>query len=62
MTGEDVLPEKRLLEKNAKTTKCECLPLGSELKKHTDIAKTQYQRLGKVFRDKKTLKSIINQI
>ena len=28
------------------------MPLGSDLKKHTDIAKTQYQRLGKVSDDK----------
>ena len=33
LTGEDVFPEKRILEKAAKIKRFEYLPLGSELKK-----------------------------
>ena len=39
MTGKDVLPKKDLLEKAATIKRFEYLPLGSELKKYTDIAK-----------------------
>ena len=49
MTGKNVLPEKGLLEKKATTMKkFEYSPLGRELKKQTDIAKTQYQKLIKI--------------
>ena len=39
LTGEDVLPEKDLLEKSATMKKFECLPLGKELKAKADITK-----------------------
>ena len=39
LTGEDVLPEKDLLEKAASIKRYKYSPLGSELKKQTDIAK-----------------------
>ena len=45
LKGEDVFSEKGLLEKTAKVKKCEYSPLGSELKKQTDIAKDQYKLL-----------------
>ena len=48
LTGEDVLPEKDLLEKAASIKRYKYSPLGSELKKQTDIAKKQYQVLDKV--------------
>ena len=44
LTGEDVLLERDLLEKAATIKRSEYLPLGSELKKQTDIAKKQYKR------------------
>ena len=46
-TGKDVLPKKELLEKAATIKRFEYLPLGNELKKHTDIAE---DRLRKVHR------------
>ena len=39
------MSEKGLLEKIATVKKCEYSPLGSELKKQTDIAKDQYKLL-----------------
>ena len=39
LTGKDVLPKKDLLEKAATIKRFEYLPLGSQLKKQTDIAK-----------------------
>ena len=39
LTGKDVLPEKDLLEKAVTIKRFEYLPLGSELKTQTDIAK-----------------------
>ena len=47
LTGEDVLPEKGLLEKAATIKRFEYSPLGKELKKQTDIAKDQ----DKLFKD-----------
>ena len=47
LTGKDVLPEKGLLEKAAIIKRFEYSPLGSELKRQTDIAKKQYQELEK---------------
>ena len=47
LTGEDVLPEKGLPEKAATIKRFEYSPLGSELKRQTDIAKKQYQELEK---------------
>ena len=43
MTGEEVLPERGLLEKAATIKRCEYSPLGSEWKKDTDIAKKANQ-------------------
>ena len=45
LTGEDVLLEKYLLEKSATIKIFECLPLGSELKKQTDIAEKTVQKI-----------------
>ena len=39
LTGKDVLPKEDSLEKAATIKRFEYLPLGSELKNHTDIAK-----------------------
>ena len=49
LTSKDVLPEKDFLEKAVAIKKFEYLPLGSELKKQTDIAKKQYQGSQKVY-------------
>ena len=49
LTGEDVLPEKGLLEKADIIKQFQYLPLVSKLKKETDIAKRQYQGLDKVY-------------
>ena len=52
MTGNYKLLEKDLLEKAATIKRFEYSPLGSELKKYTDIAKKkkkEYQRLDKVY-------------
>ena len=46
-TSKDILPEKDILEKAAKTKKFEYLLLGKELKAQTDIAEKQYQTLTK---------------
>ena len=43
-TGQDVLPEKYLLEKAAAIKRFECSQLCSELKKQTDIAKKTISR------------------
>ena len=43
LTGKDVSPEKDLLEKTASIERSEYSPLGSELKKETDIAGKQYK-------------------
>ena len=48
LTGEDVLPEKGLLEKAATIKRFEYSPFESELKKQTGIAQKQYQRFGDV--------------
>ena len=62
LTGEDVLPEKGLLEKSATMKKFECLPLGKELKAKADIAKKnqkqkqkQFERLDNTFEFDKTI-------
>ena len=49
MTAKDVLPEKDMFGKAAAMKKFEHSPISSELKKQTDIAKKQYQRLDKVY-------------
>ena len=48
LTGKDVLPEKDLLEKAATVKRFEYLPLGSELKTETDIAKCYIKNLKKL--------------
>ena len=49
MTGEDVLSEKKVLEKAATIKNIELFPLRSELKKQIDIEKKKrYQKLYKV--------------
>ena len=48
LTGKDVLPEKRLIEKTATIKSFEYAPLGSELEKN--IAKKQHQGLNKVYK------------
>ena len=54
LTGKDVLQEKYLLEKAATMKRFEYWPLGSELKKQTDIAKKHNQGLDKIYEfDKK---------
>ena len=50
VTGKYFFPEKELLEKLSIRKRLEFLPLGSELKKQTDIAKKQYHGLSKVHR------------
>ena len=49
LTGEEVLPEKGLLEKAATIKRFEYPSLGSELQKQTDIVENQHQGLDKVF-------------
>ena len=56
MTGKDVLPEKKLLEKAAKMKRFEYLPLGRELKPQTDIGKKQYQKLDDTYEFDKIIK------
>ena len=58
LTGEDVLLERDLLEKAATIKRSEYLPLGSELKKQTDIAKKQYKRWDKTFSSNKNNKNV----
>ena len=43
LAGQDILPEKELLEKTGTIKRFEYQPLGSELEKQTDMAKKQYQ-------------------
>ena len=45
LANKDVLLEKDLIEKAATIKKLEYSPIGSELKKHTDIVKKQYHAL-----------------
>ena len=47
MFGKDALPEKYFLKIAGIIKSFEHSPLSSELKKQTDTAKKQYQRLGK---------------
>ena len=49
MTGKDVLLEKYLLEKAATIKIFEYSPLGEELKKETNIAEKQYQKLDNIY-------------
>ena len=59
MTGEEVVPEKGLLEKATTIKRFEYSLLGSELKKQTNIAEKQYQK----FSDKEQqVQNIANQI
>ena len=54
LTGEDVLPEKGLLEKAATIKRFKYWPIGSELEKQTDILGNEDRGLNKVFEfDKK---------
>ena len=48
LTGESVLPEKRLIEKAPTVKIFEYSPLGSKLKNQNSIAENQYQELGKI--------------
>ena len=58
LTGE----MKELLEKAAIITRFENLPLGSELKKQTDIVERQYHGLKKIYKfDKKQSDKTINK-
>ena len=45
LTGEDVLPEKDLLEKAATMKRFEYSSLGKDLKKQTSAAEKQYQKI-----------------
>ena len=58
LTGEDVLPEKDLLKKDATIRRFEYSPLGSILKKHTGIANDQY----KLLQDQKILSITIKKM
>ena len=49
LTGEDILPEKNLLEKAGTIKIFEYWTLGSELEKQTSITKDQYQGLDRVY-------------
>ena len=49
LTGQDVLPEKNLLEKAAAIKRFDYSLLGKELKKQTSVAEKKYQRFEKVF-------------
>ena len=48
MTGKDVLVEEDLLEKAATIKRFEYSPLGSELKKQTNIVKKNIKRISKI--------------
>ena len=50
LTGEDVLPEKDLLEKAATMKRFEYSYLTKELNAQTDIARKQYQKLGDTYK------------
>ena len=57
-----VLPEKDLIKKAATIKRFEYSPLHSELKKQTDVARKQYQRLDKVYKfDKNEKDETINK-
>ena len=49
MTGEDVLPEKKPFKKSSAIKKSEYHPLGSEVRKHTDIKRKEYRGLREVY-------------
>ena len=49
LTGKAVFPEKELLEKASTIKRFENSPLGSELKKQTDIAEKQYKKLDNTY-------------
>ena len=50
MTGKDVLPEKKFLEKVVVLKIFEYSPLGSELEKQNSVAEKQYQGLNTLFK------------
>ena len=60
LTGNDVLPEKDLLEKAATVKRFEYLLLGKELKAQTDIAKKRYQKLNNIYEFDKIIKRKTN--
>ena len=66
LTGEDVLPEKDLLEKAVALKRFEYVPLDKEVKPHTSVAENQSQRLIKFIslmkKKNQKWKSIMNQI
>ena len=49
LTGKDVLPEKKLLEKAAAIKTFEYSPLGKELKKKISVAEKRYQKFDNAF-------------
>ena len=49
MTGEDVLPEKDLLEKAATMKIVEYSSLGKESKAQTSVVEKQYRKLNEIF-------------
>ena len=49
MTGEDVLPEKDLLEKAATMKIVEYSSLGKESKTQTSVVEKQYRKLNEIF-------------
>ena len=66
LTGEDVLPEKDLLEKAVALKRFEYVPLDKEVKPRTSVAENQSQRLIKFIslmkKKNQKWKSIMNQI
>ena len=60
MTGEEVLPEKDMLEKSATIKSFGYSPLGNEQETQTDIAKKQCQDLDKAFKFDKNGDETIN--
>ena len=68
LTGEDILPEKNLLEKAGTIKIFEYWTMGSELEKQTSITKDQYQGLDRVYEFnkkiliKQKIKSVLSQI
>ena len=57
MTDKDVLPKNELSKKAAVIKRFKYIPLVSEFKKQTGIAKEHYQRLGKICGFSKTVVS-----
>ena len=53
LTSEGVFPEKDLLEKAAALKRFEYSPLDKELKKQTNVAEKQYQKLDNAFESNK---------